>query len=63
MNNTSWNNPITNLPPENIDVLIYTDTDKMKVARLCHGRWDTYMKVIGWQPLPKNKPNFNKKEK
>ena len=56
-----WYDPIETPPPENIDVLIYTDSDKMKVARFLRGRWDTYMKVLGWQELPKDKPK--KKEK
>lgn len=56
----AWNNPFTDPPQENTDVLIYTDEGKMKVARLCKGRWDTYLKVIGWQPLPKDKPKFDK---
>lgn len=56
-----WYDPIEAPPPENVDVLIYTDSDKMKVARYYKGRWDTYMKVLGWQELPKDKPK--KKEK
>ena len=56
-----WYDPIETPPPENIDVLIYTDSDKMKVARFLRGRWDTYMKVLGWQELPKDK--HKKKEK
>lgn len=58
-----WYDPIENPPPENTDVLVYTDTDKMKVARLYHGKWDTYMKVLGWRELPKDKPPKTKKEK
>ena len=56
-----WYDPIETPPPENVDVLIYTDSDKMKVARYYKGRWDTYMKVTGWIHLPKDKPK--KKEK
>lgn len=60
----TWRNPITDPPEENTDVLVYTDEDKMKVARLCRGRWDTYMQVIGWCPLPNDKPiNIKKKNK
>ena len=58
-----WYDPIENPPPENADVLVYTDADKMKVARLCHGVWNTYMKVLGWQDLPKDKLSKTKKEK
>ena len=58
-----WYDPIENPPPENTDVLVYTDTDKMKVARLYHGKWDTYMRILGWQDLPKDKPSKTKKEK
>lgn len=55
-----WYNPIEDPPPENTDVLIYTDTDKMKVARYYNNRWDTYLKVIAWGELPKNKPRTKK---
>lgn len=57
-----WYNPIENPPPENTDVLVYTDMDKMKVAKYFKGKWDTYMKVIGWQELPKDKPKKESKK-
>ena len=55
--------PYYSPPEENTDVLVYTDEDKMKVARLCRGKWDTYQKIIGWYPLPKDKPTKVKKKK
>lgn len=39
----TWRDPTTDPPEENTDVLVYTDEDKMKIARLCRGKWDTYM--------------------
>lgn len=51
-----WNDPVENPPKENCDVLVYTENDNMKVARICKGRWNTYLKVIGWQDLPTDAP-------
>lgn len=59
----TWRDPIAEPPDENTDVLVYTDEDKMKVARLCRGRWNTYMQVVGWCPLPKDKPTKVEKKK
>jgi hypothetical protein len=42
-----------NKPPENTDVLVYTDSHKMKVASLRNGIWNTYMKILFWAELPK----------
>lgn len=61
--NITWRDPTTYHPEENTDVLVYTDEDKMKVARLCRGKWDTYQKIIGWYHLPKDKPTKVKKKK
>lgn len=61
--NITWRDPTTYHPEENTDVLVYTDEDKMKVVRLCRGKWDTYQKIIGWYPLPKDKPTKVKKKK
>lgn len=59
----TWKDPVANPPEENTDVLVYTDEDNMKVARLCKGKWNTYQQIIGWYPLPKDKPTKVKKEK
>lgn len=59
----TWRDPTTDPPEENTDVLVYTDEDKMKVARLCRGKWNTYQQIIGWYPLPKDKPTKVKKGK
>lgn len=61
--NITWRDHTTYHPEENTDALVYTDEDKMKVARLCRGKWDTYQKIIGWYPLPKDKPTKVKKKK
>lgn len=53
-----WNDPITVPPPERTDVLIYTEENRMKVARVCRGKWDTYVKVMAWTELP-DKPKIN----
>lgn len=58
-----WKDPVAEPPDENTDVLVYTDEDKMKVARLCRGRWDTYMQVVSWCLLPKDKPTKVGKKK
>ena len=59
----TWRDHTTDQPEANTDVLVYTDEDKMKVARLCRGKWDTYQKIIGWYPLPNDKPTKVKKKK
>ena len=62
----TWRDPTTDPNEENTDVLVYTDENKFKIARLCMGRWDTYQKVLFWQSLPeppKDKPTKVKKGK
>ena len=59
----TWRDHATDPPEANTDVLVYTDEDKMKVARLCRGKWDTYQKIIGWYPLPKDKHTKVKNKK
>lgn len=42
-----------NTPPEHKDLLVYTDSHKMKVASHRNGMWNTYMKILFWAELPK----------
>ena len=55
---SDWININEQMPPEDKAVLAYTEEGIMKVVKLRHGVFDTYMKVIGWQFLPHDKPNF-----
>lgn len=42
-------------PPENIDVLAYTEQKKFMVVRLLKGRFNTYIPIIKWAYLPEIK--------
>ena len=42
-------------PPENIDVLAYTEQKKFMVVRLLKGRFNTYIPIIKWAYLPEMK--------
>ena len=49
-------------PPENIDVLAYTEQKKFMVVRLLKGRFNTYIPIIKWAYLPEMKEEEVKEE-
>lgn len=42
-------------PPENIDVLAYTEQKRYMVVRLSRGKFNTYIPIIKWAYLPEMK--------
>lgn len=49
-------------PPENTDVLAYTEQKRYMVVRLFRGRFNTYIPILKWAYLPEMKEEEVKEE-
>ena len=49
-------------PPENIDILAYTEQKRYMVVRLSRGKFNTYIPIIKWAHLPEMKEDEVKQE-
>lgn len=48
-----WININDHLPEKYQDVIVCTDTGRVKAAlHMGNGKFDTYMKVLYWMPMP-----------
>ena len=48
-----WINIADRLPEKYQDVIVCTDTGRIKAAlHMGNGKFDTYMKVLYWMPMP-----------
>ena len=56
-----WRDPKTDPPEEYTEVIVTTELGRVTSSMYYKGKFNTYMQVIAWQPLPK--PAKIRKEK
>lgn len=66
---TPWRDPVTDPPEEYTEVIVQTETGRVRTAIMMKGRWNTHVPIVLWQPMPapvqftRAKPRIVKKKK